>query len=210
MIKRINFIGEQAFAITYMMLAMALAVIFVLNMGLGYMEGRALKNAEETLVEKNALVETLLEEKQQLDKKPVIKKKKENIGVGAYQDLFELLSAYPKWAGVIDDITKNLPNAVWITGVTSAVTQKSAAPEIQPEGADEASQEPAKPSNLLGPETIKLTLTGLAVDVDGLSLFVKNMQNSEHFTRTTIQESQKESFGFQFTLESFLNLDYVE
>ncbi len=211
MIKRINLIEEQPFAITYMRLVQVIAAVVALNMAAASWQGYKVKTLEPQLVDAKAHVETLKEEKKSLDKKPVVKKQ-ETLEVGEYQDLFELLSAYPKWSGVIDDITTSLPNAVWLTGITSSVTQKSAPVEIKPEGDDGAAAAavPEKPSNLVGPETIKLTLTGLAADVDGLSLFVKNMQSSEHFSRTTIGESQKESFGFQFTLESYLNLDYVE
>lgn len=210
MIKRINLIEVQPFAITYMRLVQLVFLVVALNFGAASWEGYRISNKlEPQLSDARARVQALQAEKKNLDKKPVVKKQ-ETLEVGEYQDLFELLSAYPKWAGVVEDITTSLPNAVWLTGVTSAVTQKSAPKEIKPNGAHGDDVPDEKPSNLVGPDAIKLTLTGLAADVDGLSLFVKNMQSSEHFSRTTIGESQKESFGFQFTLESYLNLDYVE
>lgn len=208
MIKRINFNEVHAFAITYQILAQVLVGVVVLNMAAAYWQGMKYKKLEPVLAGTQAHLTELQEEKKSFEKKPVIKKQA-NVEVGEYQDLFELLNAYPKWAGVIDKITSSLPNSVWLTGVTSSVTQKSAAPEIKPEGSDVAPA-PTKPSNLITPETIKLNMTGLAADVDGLAGFVKNMQTSDLFGKTTIQESQKESFGYQFTVESFLNLNYVE
>lgn len=216
MIQRINLIEQQPFAVTLLRLVQILVVIVAINMSMASYKGYKLSQLVPALAQAKARVESLKEEKKSLEKKPVIKKQDNVEVVGEYQDLFKVLNGYPKWGGVLEEITLQLPNAVWLTGITTKV-QKQAPPPAAPEGnggkndaQKTAADTPTTPENLLPPESIKLTLTGLAADVDGLSVFIKNLQASTYFNKTIIEESQKENFGFQFTIISYLNLDYVE
>ncbi len=209
MIKRINLIEKPPFAITLQKLLQAILAVVLLNVALVAWQAYKLSKLAPELSELQNKMNVLKEEKKSLEKKPVIKKKQETVQVGEYQDLFEVLGAYPKWAGVVGEITANLPNAVWLTAVTSEITGEKAADAKQPPANGSGDQAPATTatSRLSTPAGIKLTLTGLASDVDGLSVFIKNLQTSNHFSKTVIQGSQRQSFGFEFTITSELSLD---
>lgn len=214
MIKRINLIEKQSFTITYMRLLQVVLCVAGCIVVLASWQTYKAKTFDPLLQRARAQIESLKEEKKSLEKKPTIKKQ-EKVQVGEYQDLFDVLNAYPKWASVVEQVTLSLPNSVWLTGMTTIVTQKAPPAPVKADK-KEASKETAKdagnakPAGLLGPESIKLTITGLSADVDGLSSFVKNLQSSEFFSKTTVQDSHKESFGFEFKIESYLKLESNE
>jgi len=208
MIQRINLVEKQSFAVTYLTLVQILVVVLFVNVALVSWKSFTLSRLKPKLEEVQAKALALKEEKKMIEKKPVVKKQA-TVSAGEYQNLFDALNAYPQWAVVLEEVTKNLPNAVWLTGLTSEIRKK--VPVVKDPKAPESakSQEKPLPSTLEKPESVRLTMTGLAADVDGLSVFVKNLQSSKYFTKTVVEESQKQDFGFQYTLKSDLNSDYV-
>lgn len=212
MIQRVNLISKKAFSVTKALLVRIFFGVIILIGGLvGYKFYQVGQLRPQILMAKQKL-QKLQAEKKELEKTPVVKKQ-QTVEVGEYQDLFEVLNAYPKWALIVEEVTYNLPNSLWLNGVAVEIVGEKQAGATK-KGKKKKEEEEEKPaaniSKLKRPAAIKLVLTGLATEVDALSSFVKNLQASKYFKRTIIEDSNKENFGFQFTISSYIDLDYVE
>lgn len=209
MIERINLIEKQPFSFTYGRLLQICGFVMLLGVALVGWGHYQLSAIEPVVKQKKMRLQELKAEKKELEKKPKLKKRT-IVKVGEYQELFDVLKAYPQWAIVLDEVTYNLPNSVWLTEVFSQnVGQKKTEPKKRKKKEADEEEEPATFA-LHIPDQIQLTLNGLAVDVDTLSSFVNKLEKSPYFLRTVIKESQKQAFGYQFSVVTYVNKDYVE
>ena len=189
---------------TYMRLLQAVVMVVLLNgVMIGYNHWRGMNLLPEIELAKSKLAK-LKEEHKQLEKAPILKKPAKV--EGQYQDLFEALESYPKWAALVTEITREMPNSVWVNGIESAtliMSQASADLDDQKTLKDETDKAKiAQANRLRKPNKVRMNISGVAADVDALSQFIKNLELSPYFDRLILSESDRQEYGFNYLLIS--------
>ncbi len=209
MIKRINLIEKQPFSFTYLRL-IQIGMIFVLFTAVlvGYeifhtklLEGK-IKNA-------NTVIKNLEEQRDQLMKKPV----KEKVSVGEYQELLYRIEHVPSWSKLVLNVTRSLPNTLWLTNFKSVGGFSLSSDPASTKGKKNKSKSKKDKKNSK-PETSNKTITtNYKLEISGLSSSMKHVTElSSTLTQTKHlknikAESQKQSYGYSFIIIGEIDTD---
>lgn len=209
MIKRINFIEKKALSFTYLKLVQICLAIIVFNALLvafqytnAYRLQASLKTAETNLSKLEAIRDELI-------KKPA----KEKASVGEYQDLLDKLESSPSWSKLLEDISKRLPSAVWITDFKSVISggPTSDLPSLNPKSYRKGKKDKEKEAEENTKEIVatskaiyKLEMSGTSKDARTVSEFLSKLSNSDFIKNLTLNDSKKEESGYSFKISSEL------
>lgn len=205
MIKRINLIEKKVLNFTYQNLVQIfLAVFFLVGALIGYQFLRVKFLGPELEVEKTRL-ESLKVDRQSLMATPVKKK----VSIGEYQGLLDQLDSVPLWSKLIREISLSLPSAVWMNNFRS-VGAATAAPTGTVANIDKKDdKDSASATTSQKAETKRIEINGVSVDVKGVAEFLTKLEKSTFFSNVTLVGSQKESYGYQFTIQGDVILAYA-
>lgn len=206
MIKRINLIEKKALNFTYQNLVQIfLVVVFLVGTLVGYQFLRV-KFLGPKLEEEKARLESLKVDRQSLMATPV----KKRVNIGEYQGLLDQLDSVPLWSKLIKEISYSLPNAVWMNNFRSVGTT-AAAPAGTVANLDKKDDKTAAAPTTASQkaETKRVEISGVSVDVKGVAEFLTKLEKSAFFSNVTLVGSQKESYGYQFTIQGDVILAYA-
>lgn len=204
MIKRINLIEKKALSFTYQSLfQIFLVVVLIMGMLGGYQFLRYKINLPKVDEEK-ARLESLKVDRQSLMATPT----KKRVNIGEFQGLLDQLDSVPLWSKLINEVSQNLPNSVWMTNMKSLVgggeaVAKIANPVDKSAGAPPATTTPQKA------ESKRIEISGVSVDVKSVAEFLTKLEKTPMFSNVTLISSQKEIYGYQFVVQGDVILSYA-
>ena len=196
MIKRINLIEKKAFSFTYlklMQICMAVLLVNVLIVISQVSHVKYLRVKEDALQQ---VVNDLQAKQNELTKRPVKKK----VDVGQYQDLFNRLNNTPHWAELLDQISKSMPNSLWITQFNSA-SQVPGTVIVQPSTKLTKKPEDKNTPPPSVPKINTLVLTGITNEIKNVTDFSRVLAAMRQMKNLTISNSDKDAFGFTFEIK---------
>ena len=212
MIKRINFVEKKALSFTYLRLMQICLVIILFNSSLVafqyfnvYRLQASFKIAQENL-------DTLEGIRDELMKKPTKKK----VSVGEYQDLLDRLENAPSWSKLLQDISKRLPNSVWINDFKSIASTGifSDLPSLNPKSyrkgkkdKNKDAEDDAKVAVASNKTVYKLEMSGVSTDVKTVSDFLSKLSHSDYLKNLILNDSQKSASGYTFKITSGLKVN---
>ncbi|MBF0106271.1 MAG: PilN domain-containing protein [Deltaproteobacteria bacterium] len=198
MIKRINLVEKKAFSFTYMRLAQACLVVLLFNVSYVAVKYYSVSSLEKKLKSEQVSLSRLEAERDSLMKKP----EKKKISVGQYETLLEKIEGTPKWAGLLNEVSRHLPNTVWITQFKSLSSETPVAAAEVKDKKGAKNKQKAKPVVTSGPAKYSLELSGLGTDMRNITEFTTKLSASDYFVDLVLKKSDKENYGFSFTINS--------
>ncbi|MCP5463806.1 MAG: PilN domain-containing protein [Deltaproteobacteria bacterium] len=130
---------------------------------------------------------------------------KKKISVGQYQELLDKIESAPKWSKLLNDLSRRLPNTVWITtfktanststGTTTFAKNKKS---FRKDAEKEAKEKAAAPIVRVH----KLELNGVSSEMKSITELTTKLSDSKYFSKLTLTKSVKEAFGYSFTILS--------
>lgn len=209
MIKRINFVEKKALSFTYLKLLQICIVIILFNAMLVVFQYVNVYRLEATHKIAETNLGTLEGIRDELMKKPGKKK----IDGGEFQELLDKLESSPPWSKLLEDISKRLPSAVWITDLKSTVTGAAVSdlPSLNPKSyrkgkkeKDKDAEENTKAVVAANKVSYKLEMSGTSRDARTVSEFLSRLSTSDFFKNLTLNDSKKEESGYSFKISSEL------
>ena len=206
MIKRINLVEKKALSFTYQSLVQIFLVVILINVALvGYQFMRG-KWMAPKLKEEQVRLEALKADRQSLMSTPTKKK----INIGEFQGLLDQLDTVPLWSKLIKEIGNNLPNSVWMTNFRSLNSSPVVANSVaQGDKTNDKAGTAAAAPPAQKPETKRFEINGVSVDVKAVAEFLTRLEKSPLFSNVTLIGSQKDSAGYQFTIQGDVILAYA-
>lgn len=202
MIKRINLIEKQAFSFTYEKLLRICFIILVLN-GLifGY-QYFLLKWVAPELENKEAELSQLKTDKQNLMASPV----KKSVDVGEYQVLLDKMDSVPVWSKLIYELSDKLPNSVWMSHFKNVVSQQDTSNRKTDSKDTEGQEEVSKPTKI---DKLGIEISGVGSEIKNIAEFLTRLEKSPLFSDLKLTESQQKDFGYEFTVQGNVVLEYA-
>lgn len=202
MIKRINLIEKQAFSFTYEKLLQICCIILVLN-GLifGY-QYFLLKWVAPELESKEAELSQLKTDKQNLMASPV----KKSVDVGEYQVLLDKMDSVPVWSKLIYELSDKLPNSVWMSHFKNVVLQQDTSNRKTDSKDTEGQEEVSKPTKI---DKLGIEISGVGSEIKNIAEFLTRLEKSPLFSDLKLTESQQKDFGYEFTVQGNVVLEYA-
>jgi len=198
MIRRINLIEKKAFSFTYLkLMQICMGVIVVCILVISY-KVYHVKSLDKQYRAEQIVLRSLEEKKDQLLKKPAKKK----VSVGQYQDLLDKIQNTPKWSSFFDELGNRLPNTVWITKFSSATMGVSSKKGKVSKDKNKKKETKKKKTNTFELPKHRLVFNGLSKELRTITEFTKALSDFRHMENVTLEESNKESFGFSFKIKS--------
>lgn len=197
MIKRINLIEKKAFSFTYQKLMQICLVFVLLCVGLVVFKSYQVSQKQSELKFKKQELLTLEKKRDALMNRPM----KKEVEVGEFQELFDQIDRIPKWSKLLSDVSVNLPGNVWIT---SFKTRTSFIEESDKGASIKKSKEEKKKKQTVRSTNYGVEVAGLGSDIKNITEFASNLSNIDNFKNLILKESQKETFGFSFMIQSEL------
>jgi len=202
MIQRINLIEKQALSFTYERLLQICFVILIFN-GLifGY-QYFLLKWVAPELENKEAELSQLKTDKQNLMARPIQKR----VDVGEFQALLDKMDSVPLWSKLIYELSDQLPNSIWISHFKNFLPQQDA-PKSKTDSKDEKAQEEVlKPKKI---DKLGVEINGIGSEVKNIAEFLTRLEKSPFFSDLKLTESQQKDFGYEFTIQGNVVLEYA-
>lgn len=202
MIKRINLIEKQAFSFTYEKLLQICFIILVFN-GLifGY-QYFLLKWVAPELESKEAELNQLKTDKQNLMASPV----KKSVDVGEYQVLLDKMDSVPVWSKLIYELSDKLPNSVWMSHFKNVVPQQNTSNRKTDSKDTEGQDEVSKPAKI---DKLGIEISGVGSEIKNIAEFLTRLEKSPMFSDLKLTESQQKDFGYEFTIQGNVVLEYA-
>lgn len=201
MIKRINLIEKKVFSFTYLRLVQICLAVVLLNLAMISFKLIDVKRLEMKLKREKIQLTQLEVQKDEMMKKP----EKVKISVGQYQELLDKIQGSPKWAKFFNDLSSRLPNTVWITRFTST-TGMGLVSLVKDEKEKKKKGKTAKEENeaeaALAVNRHFLELSGLSKELRTITEFTSDLAGFENMKNVTLEESNKEAFGYTFRIKS--------
>lgn len=201
MIKRINLLEKKAFSFTYLKLMQICLIVIALNgLLIGYQYYNVMR-MEKKIQSKNVEYTQFEEKRDELLKKPV----KKRVVVGEFQSLVDKIEDMPSWSKLLDEVTKRLPNTVWITNFKTigVAVSTAVAPTQNPKSFRKKTGEDANQKTVAPPtQTIQVEISGLSRDMRNITEFATKLSGSDYFGHATLTNSNKQTFGYVFTIKS--------
>ena len=117
------------------------------------------------------------------------------------------------WVRVLEDLTRNVPEFVWLVKLDEGGGQKETRGKARA-NQKEDKQEAIPPGSSRTPEIIKVSIEGYAFTLNALATFMINMMRSDYFdeveltsTEEMFLDNEQEHKAFNFVLTS--NLHYL-
>lgn len=204
MIKRVNLIEKKAFSFTYLQLLRICMIVILLNVLIVGYQFYQTKRLDKKVKKENIALQKLEAQRNTLTKRPVKKK----VSVGQYQDLLDRIENTPRWSRLLDEVSQNLPNTVWITTFQSESTAKSAQTQKKGKGSKSVKDQ-KKQSQKTARIIIKhsMEVNGLGSDMRNITEFTTNLSKSSYFKNLTLAEAVQQSFGISFKIQSDIRTD---
>lgn len=204
MIKRINLIEKTPLSFTYQKLMKICLIVFLINVALVGFQFFMLKWTEPNLAEEKSRLKRFNAERETLMATPV----KRKVSNKEYQELFDELDSVPLWSKFLQEIIWNLPNSVWLTNVKTLSFQSE---DVAKKGkkADKQRPEDTKDKMATDSRFKGFEFSGICVDVRAVAEFLTKLEKTTIFTNLTLKNSQKENFGYQFTVQGDVVLEYA-
>ncbi|HLD43981.1 MAG TPA: PilN domain-containing protein [bacterium] len=206
MIKRINLIEKKTFALTYLRLVQIGAVMLAITACIIGFQVFNAKRLETKLEASKLVLQELEATRDKLMKTPVKKK----VSVGEYQELMDRLEKTPNWSKLISDVTQKLPNTVWLTsfksvgGLSVSAATASSPDKGNPKSYRDGDAPPPAETKPQVTGSYKLEVSGLSSAMKNVTEFVAALAQTKALSGIKV-DSQKQSFGFSFTLVGDVN-----
>lgn len=201
MIKRVNLVEKKALAFTYLKLVQVCLVVLLINFILVALQMFNAGRLEKKLASEQTLLGQLEAKRDELVKRPTVKTK---ISVGQYQEILDRIENTPRWSALIQEVTKKLPNKVWITNFKSVSTTETVAtdPDQTSKSFRDKKTTPDDDAALVPIvlQSHKMEVEGTGSDMRNITEFASSLAKSESFKNLTLAESAKQAFGVAFTI----------
>lgn len=201
MIKRINLIEKKAFTFTYLRLMQICLVVVLINISFVAFKIYNVSSLEKKLKNEKISLSKLEAKRDDLMKKPAKKK----ISVGHYETLLDKIENTPKWATLLNEMSRKLPNTVWITkfrSVSSAGAVSAPDAKSSKKGKKKGKKKQKAAPVVTGPTKHSLEVSGLGSDMRNITEFTTKLSQSEYFLNLVLTKSDKETYGYTFTINS--------
>lgn len=197
MIKRINLIEKKAFSFTYLRLVQICLIVVLLNLLLFVYQSFQANRTQKQIASEQLQLKKLEAKKELLTKRPVRKR----VSAGQYQGLVDRIEGTPRWSELLTEISKRLPNTVWLTTFRSESTFAAATPETKDKSKSvKAQKKTSRRAGAVSRHTMEVN--GLGADMRYVTEFATNLSQSDYFKNLTLAEAVKQSFGVSFKIQS--------
>ena len=177
MIKGVNFLIIEKFALTYKKMALSFAVVFLICLVAYSIQVGRHAYLKKKIVEAQAALAVLKAKQEQTQSKSQL----QGAGFTAHQAVRPLFEKTIHWNHVLKDLSRRMPTQVWLKGVRNYVRADGAGP-------------PAA------------VIDGYAHDIGSIALFVSSLEKSPYFKSVVLTNTTGESKGeksmFQFSIDT--------